>query len=240
MRSAIATIFVAAGVATAAVAQTPPPAAPAAPTAPAATAPAPMAPAAPPAAPAPDAAVPAAPAAPAAPATPEAAPAPPEPTLPTAGDGYEVAQVLTSVCVPLVKGGNWEQLAQAAGMKKVRKNGVITYAKMLGADKAYSISLESPGSNKDVCSLTLNYAINGEKPIISALNVWSYLHDPYMPVQRNDFTPPTDYKRITNSWEYYDEHVSDGLVFVQLKKPDGSPVSAKADLATLLYSERHF
>ncbi len=230
MRSAIATMFVAAGVATSAVAQTPPPA----PTAPAATTPAPTAPAAPPA---PDAA---APAAPAAPATAEAAPAAPEPTLPTSGDGYEITQVLTSVCVPLVKGGNWEQLAQAAGMKKVRKNGVITYAKMLGADKNYSISLESPGSNKDVCSLTLNYAINGEKPIISALNVWSYLHDPYMPVQRNDFTPPTDYKRITNSWEYYDEHVSDGLVFVQLKKPDGSPVNPKYDVATLLYSERHF
>ena len=111
---------------------------------------------------------------------------------------------------------------------------------LLGADKAYSIVLENPGSNKDVCSLTLNYTINGEKPIIQALNIWAYLHDPFMPVQRNDFTPPTDYKRITNSWEYYDEHISDGLVFVQLKKPDGSPVSAKADLATLLYSERKF
>jgi hypothetical protein len=235
MRSAIATIFVAAGVATAAVAQTPT----ATPTAPPA-APVTTAPAAPPAptTPAPDAA---APAAPAAPAATEAAPAPPaEPTLPTSGDGYEIAQVLTNVCIPLVKGGNWEQLAQAAGMKKVRKGGIMTYSKMLGADKTYSIILENPGSNKDVCSLTLNYTINGEKPIIAALNIWSYLHDPYMPVQRNDFTPPTDYKRITNSWEYYDEHVSDGLVFVQLKKPDGSPVNAKFDVATLLYSERHF
>ncbi len=147
---------------------------------------------------------------------------------------------LTGACSHLVKGGNWEQLAQAAGMKKVRKSGVVSYSKMLGADKTYSITLENPGSNKDVCSLTLNYAIDGEKPIISALNVWSYLHDPYMPVQRNDFTPPTDYKRITNSWEYYDEHVSDGLVFVQLKKPDGSSVNPKFDMATLLYSERHF
>jgi hypothetical protein len=236
MRSAIATLFVAAGVASVAVAQTPPPAAPTATapmTAPPATAPAPAA-AAPATAPA---APPAAAAEPAAPA-PEAKP--PEPTLPTAGDGYEVTQVLTNVCVPLVKGGNWEQLAQAAGMKKVRKNGIITYSKMLGADKTYSITLESPGSNKDVCSLTLNYAIDGEKPIIQALNIWSYLHDPYMPVQRNDFTPPTDFKRITNSWEYYDEHVSDGLVFVQLKKPDGTPVNPKFDTATLLYSERHF
>jgi hypothetical protein len=238
MRSAIATIFVAAGVATTAIAQTPaaapaaPPAA-APPAAPAATAP--MAPAT--TAPAPAAA---APAAPAAPTAPEAAPVAPEPTLPTSGDGYEISQVLTNVCRPLVKGGNWEQLAQAAGMKKVRKGGIMTYSKMLGADKTYSIILENPGSNKDVCSLTLNYTINGEKPIIAALNIWSYLHDPYMPVQRNDFTPPTDYKRITNSWEYYDEHVSDGLVFVQLKKPDGSPVNAKFDVATLLYSERHF
>ncbi|HEX5377564.1 MAG TPA: hypothetical protein VFW47_03285 [Phenylobacterium sp.] len=235
MRSAIATMIVAAGVATAAVAQTPPtaPSAPAPTTAaPAVAAPAaPMAPATPPA---PDAT------APAAPAAPEAAPAQPEPTLPTSGDGFEVVDILQKVCVPLVRGGDYAKLSAAAGMKKVRKNGMQVYVKQLGADKNYSITVEPQGSNKNVCQLTLNYAINGEKPIISALNIWSYLHDPYMPVQRNDYVPATDFKRITNSWEYYDEHKSNGLVFLQLKKPDGSPVNNKYDVANALYSERQF
>jgi len=233
MRSAFVAFVASAGVATASAAQTPP-AAPAAPP-PAAAAPEAAPPAAPAAtpAPAPDAAAPAAPAA-------EGAPAQPEPTLPTAGDGAEVVSVLQNVCMPLVKGGDWAKLAQANGMKKAKKNGVQVFIKQLGADKTYSITLEDPGSNKNVCSLTLNYTIGGEKPIIQALNIWSYLHDPYMAAQRNDYTPPTDFKRITNSWEYFTEHESQGLVIVQLKKPDGSSVNPKFDVANVLYSERTF
>ena len=228
MRSAIATIILAAGLATAAAAQVTAPAAPAAPPAPVA----------------PEAASVAAPAAPvtstASTVEPEVAPAPPEPTLPTTGDGAELAGVLSKVCIPLLRGGNIDQLAASAGMKKVKKRGVINYVTLLGGIKGYTVTLESQGSNRDVCSIIVNYAINGEKPIIEALNIWSYLHDPYMAVQRNDYRPDAEYKLITNSWEYFTDHESQGLVFLQKKKPDGSPVSDKYDLATLLYSERKF
>jgi len=125
-------------------------------------------------------------------------------------------------------------------MKKAKKQGIQVYVKQLGAEKTYSITLEPQGSNREICTLTLNYALDGEKPIISALNIWSYLHDPYMAAQRNDYAPATDYKRITNSWEYFTDHESQGLVFLQLKKPDGTSVNAKFDLATVLYSERKF
>jgi hypothetical protein len=224
MRSAITTMLIAAGLATAAVAQTPANAPTVAPTPSAAPAPAPadIGPA------------------PATTADPTPAAAPPEPVLPTTGDGAEIAMIVQNVCVPLVKGGNIDQLTAAAGMKKVKKRGLVNYVTLLGGVKGYTLTLDSQGSNKDVCSITLNYAINGEKPIIEALNIWAYLHDPYMPVQRNDFIPATDYKRITNSWEHYTDHESQGLVFLQLKKPDGTPVSDKYDLATLLYSERKF
>ncbi len=227
MRSTIATIVLAAGLATAAVAQVTAPVIAPAPAAPeVAPAIAPTAPAAMPAAPA---------------AEPEVAPpAPPEPTLPTTGDGAELAGILSKVCMPLLKGGNIDQLAASAGMKKVKKRGVINYVALLGGIKGYTVTLESQGSNKDVCSIIVNYAINGEKPIIEALNIWSYLHDPFMAVQRNDYRPDAEYKLITNSWEYFNEHESQGLVFLQKKKPDGSPVSDKYDLATLLYSERKF
>lgn len=227
MRHAIASLIVLAGLSTAAVAQEAP--APAA--APQAAAPAPAA------APTPEAAAPA----PAAP--PAAAPTPEEeaalhPTLPTTGDGAAVISVIEKICVPLVRGGSLDQLAPAQGFKKNRRDG--SYSKVLGA-KPYDIVVSAPGSNKDVCNLTVHYAIGQEHPIVTGLNIWSFLHKPELKMQRNDFlVSPDGVKRITLSWEYFTEHESTGLVLVQLKKPDGSSLSPKFDEATVLYSERKF
>ena len=106
--------------------------------------------------------------------------------------------------------------------------------------KPYTLTVFAPGSNKDVCRISVNYTLGAEKPIIVGLNIFSLLHQPELLQQRNDFVPATDYKRITNSWEYFTDHESIGLVFLQLKKPDGSSVSAKWDTAEVLYSERKF
>jgi hypothetical protein len=46
--------------------------------------------------------------------------------------------------------------------------------------------------------------------------------------------------RVTSSWEYYTDKESIGLVFVQLKKPDGTEVNAKWGTGEILYSERQF
>lgn len=192
---------------------------------------------APPAAPAPEAA-------PVAPA-PDAAAAPVAPpaeektyVLPTAGAEGQIIDVINRVCKPLVQGGNFDQLAGAmTGYKKNKRDG--TYVGTLVA-KPYTLTINPQGSNKDVCRLTINYEINSEKPIIVGLNIFSYLHKPELLQQRNDFVPATDFKRITNSWEYFTDHESTGLVFLQLKKPDGSPVNAKWDTAEVLYSERKF
>lgn len=214
MRTAIVSLIALAGLATAATAQTP-------------------------AEPAPAPAPPAAPAAEAAPAAPAAPPAEEKTyTIPTTGAEGQIIDVVTRFCKPLVKGGNFDQLATAlGGYKKNKREG--TYVGTLVA-KPYTITLWPQGSNKDVCRLTVNYEINQEKPIIVGLNIFSFLHKPELLQQRNDFAPATDYKRITNSWEYFTDHESIGLVFLQLKKPDGSPVSDKWDTAEVLYSERKF
>jgi hypothetical protein len=136
-----------------------------------------------------------------------------------------------------VKGGDLDQLARGLGYKKNRREG--TYTATL-VEKPYTLTIWPQGSNKDVCRLTINYPIDGEKPIIVGLNIFSYLHQPELVQQRNDYVPATDYKRITNSWEFYDDRESIGLVFLQLKKPDGSPVNAKWDTGEILYSERKF
>lgn len=210
MRTAIVSLIALAGLATAATAQPAPEAAPAAP------------------APAPEAAAPA------------AAPPAAEKTyvLPTTGAEGQIIDVINRVCKPLVKGGDFKSLAGAMeGYKLNKRDGA--YVGTLVA-KPYTLTIWPQGSNKDVCRITINYEINGEKPIIVGLNIFSFLHKPELIQQRNDFVPATDYKRITNSWEYFTDHESIGLVFLQLKKPDGSPANAKWDLGEVLYSERKF
>lgn len=222
MRTAIISLL-AAGLATSAAAQTSAPAAPA--MAPPVTAPA-----------APPAADPAA-------AAPAAAPAPaPEPekvyAIPTTGEIGQIIDVINRVCVPLVRGGNIAQLAtKEMGFKVNKRDG--TYTQTLQV-KPYTLTVYSPGSNKDVCRIAINYTLNAEKPIIVGLNIFSLLHQPELLQQRNDYVPATDYKRITNSWEYFTDHESIGLVFLQLKKPDGSSVTGKWDMGEVLYSERKF
>ncbi|WP_293404428.1 hypothetical protein [Phenylobacterium sp.] len=189
--------------------------------------------------PAPEAAPPAAPAAEPAPA---AAPAPAADeksyVLPTSGPEGQIIDVINRVCKPLVKGGDFKTLAGGmAGYKLNKREG--TYVGTL-VEKPYTLTIWPQGSNKDVCRLTLSYAVNGEKPIIVGLNIFSFLHKPELVQQRNDFVPATDYKRITNSWEYFTDKESIGLVFLQLKKPDGSSAGKNADLGEVLYSERKF
>lgn len=217
MRTAIASLL-ALSFASAAVAQE---AAPPAPSAAPAPETAPMAPDA--MASAPDAATP--------------PPAEPEKTyvLPTTGAEGQIIDVINRVCKPLIAGGNLDQLAKGLGYKKNRRDGTWSAALQT---KPYTLTIWPQGSNKDVCRLVVNYEINQEKPIIVGLNIFSFLHKPELLQQRNDFVPATDYKRITNSWEYFDENQSIGLVFLQLKKPDGSPVSNKWDVGEVLYSER--
>jgi hypothetical protein len=197
-------------------------------------------------APAPAPAAPADPAAPATtPAAPAAEPAPAAPpaaeeksyVLPTTGAEGQIIDVINRVCKPLVQGGDLEQLTKPLGYKKNRRDG--TYSATL-VEKPYTLTIWPQGSNKDVCRLTLRYGIDQEKPIIVGLNIFSFLHKPELVQQRNDFVPATDFKRITNSWEYFTDKESIGLVFLQLKKPDGSPVGKAWDEGEILYSERKF
>jgi hypothetical protein len=238
MRLALSSLIVIAGLATAVQAQEPaaqPPAPPAA-TPPAA------APAAPPAAD-PAAAPPAAVATPPAPAA-EPAPPPPPPTLPTTGDGAAAIAVLEKVCVPAVKGGNLDAVAKANGFKLNRRD--LTWARPLslekGASKDYQIIIFPIGANKGVCNAEIRHAIGGDAEIAKALNIWSFVHEPPLDPTAN-YTQPQDpdgLRRVRRSWEYLTSTNSIGLNFSTVKKPDGTPVSAKYDMATMQYQERTF
>jgi hypothetical protein len=234
MRTALASLILTAVVASAAQAQTPAAPAPApAPT----TEPAPAAPsttAAPTTSP---------PAAAPTTATPDTTAAPaagePPPTLPTTGDGAVLLNLVEKVCVPLVRGGKLDDLAKANGFKLNRRDG--TWTMPLGGDKAYTVMLFPTGVNKDVCRAEVHYAIGGEKPIVSAFNVWSFLHQPELILQANYVSVNADgVKRVQKSWEHLDATSSTAVNFTTSTKPDDSPLNTKFATGEVFYQERKF
>ena len=232
MRIALASLLATSVLVSAAQAQTPAPAAPAAPPTTVTTAPA--APAAP-ATPAPDAA--------AAPAAPAAEAAPPPPTLPTTGDGAVILSLIEKVCVPLVRGGNLDDLVKqnpTLGLKKNRRD--LTYVMPLDpTNKDTSITIFPVGSNKDVCRGEVHYTLNQDKPIVSAVNIWSFLHQPELILQANYVSVNADgVKRVQKSWEHVDAASSTAVNFTTWTKPDDSSLNAKYSTGEIFYQERKF
>jgi hypothetical protein len=236
MRIALASLLATSVLVSAAQAQTPAPAAPATP--PTTATPAPAAPAAPATA-APDAA-----AAPAAPAAPAAEAAPPPPTVPNTGDGAVIISLIEKVCVPLVRGGNLDDIAKAnaatLGLKKNRRDG--TWSMPLGltpASKDYVINIVPPGSNKDVCRAEVHYAVNEDKPIVNAVNIWAFLHQPELILQANYVAvDPDGVKRVRKSWEHLDATSSTAVNFSTWTKPDDTSLNAKFSTGEIFYQER--
>jgi hypothetical protein len=171
---------------------------------------------------------------------PPAAPAEPPPTLPTTGDGAAIIQVLEKVCVPLVRGGNLDQLAaQLPGARKNRREG--TWSMPLGGSRDYNITIEPPGVNKDVCLADVHYKIGGDDDIVKALNVWSFLHKPELILQANYVETDADgVKRTRKSWEHLESASSTAVNFTTWRKPDDTPLNRNYDTGQLFYQERHF
>jgi hypothetical protein len=186
---------------------------------------------------------PAAPAAPDATATPPAAApaAEPPPSLPTSGNGAVILSVIEKICVPLVRGGNLDDIGKAnsaLGMKKNRRDNTWTMP-LDPANKDTSITIQPPGSNKDVCRAEVHYAINDDKPIVSAINIWSFLHQPELMLQANYVAvDPDGVKRVRKSWEHFDAANSTAVNFSTWTKPDDSSLNAKYSTGELFYQER--
>ena len=179
---------------------------------------------------------------PATPATtaPPAAAAEPAPTLPTSGEGAVLLTVLEKVCVPLVRGGNLDQLAgQIDGARKNRRDG--SWSIRLEGSRDYNITIEPKGVNKDTCLADIHYAIGQDEPFVKALNVWSFLHKPELILQANYVNvDPDGVKRVRKSWEHLESNSSVAVNFTTWRKPDDTPLNRKYDTAQLYYQERHF
>ena len=156
------------------------------------------------------------------------APAPPAPpAVPTDVTSLAVLDVLTRVCAESVRGGDMKALATAAGFKLRRDMWVKQYA------KGYQISIAPPGTNPQVCSVTLDHPVGGITPVIVDVHNWAMGKG--WDLYRNDQIL-TDMDRTTRSWEMRGETELEAVVLVTVRKPNGAPLSSKADRAELLYS----
>jgi len=232
MRLALASLIALGAVSTAAVAQEQTAPAPAAvPAAAPAQTPVP-APAADPAAPATDPAAQAAPAAPAA----EAPPAYVEPTRPpptTDPVAMKLLGVLDNICKPAVVGGDFQALVKAAGLKKKKEQW------FLDLGKPYQLYLDNPGSNKNVCTITIEYAQGDAQAqaLANALHDWgTWENSPQLRLIRNDQTVGSDFRRFTVSWDDNWAGGHAGLVYMRLKKLDETSVGKNFERAQVLYS----
>lgn len=187
------------------------------------------------------------PAPPAAPATPQGSAPPGEgaaaaaaaPTLPTSGDGAVVLSVLEKICVPVVHGGNLDQLAQANGFKKNRRDG--SWSLPLAGGKNYNITLLPQGVNKDVCQAEVHFAIGQDEAIYKAINVWAFLHKPELVQTANYVAVDADnVKRVRRSWEHQESAASTAVNFTTWRKPDDTPLNRDYDTGMLFYQERAF
>jgi hypothetical protein len=164
--------------------------------------------------------------------------APPPPALPTTGDGAQIIQALEKVCQPAVRGQGLEAAAKAAGLKFNRRD--ETWTMPLASGRDYAIIFQPQYSQKDVCRAEVRYATGQDKPIVAALNVWSYVHQPELVLQANYVNVDADgVKRIRKSWEHVDANgASTAVNFSIEQKADGSPLNPRFDTGQLFYQER--
>lgn len=141
--------------------------------------------------------------------------------------------VLDKVCKPQVAGGDFTQLVKGYGMKKKKEQWVLD----LG--KPYNITLDNPGSNKNVCTVTIDYAQSPEQAqeLANALHDWAtWENSPQLRLIRNDQTVGSDFRRFTVSWDDAWAGGRAGLVYIRLKKLDESSVGKNFERAQILYS----
>lgn len=169
-----------------------------------------------------------------APATPVPAEAKPPftPAPVTDPAAQAVMAALTKVCQPAVTGGNLDALAKANGFKLKRGQWVQTLAKPL------TVTIDQAGANPDVCTVTVDFPAGPDTAIYTALNEWAFVQQPELVQYRNDEYAGSDFKRRTLSWEGTANNVTTGLVYIQLKKPDGTPAGKGTDRSQVLFTVR--
>jgi hypothetical protein len=159
-------------------------------------------------------------------------PPPPPPAPPTDPSAVAVISVLEKVCIPGAAAGNVAQAAKAAGYHKSGDNWAMR-------TRDYTLSVTPSATNPNQCYVDVTHPVDQEapgRPIIVALHDWaSVIHN--WTLYRNDKNVTGSQEFTTRSWENRnDGNKGEAVVFVTIRKSDGTPAGRGADTSQLIYS----
>ena len=140
--------------------------------------------------------------------------------------------------MPAVRGQGLDAAAKAAGLRQNRRD--QTWTMPLPSGRDYMIIFQPQYSQKNVCQAEVRFAVGQDKPIVSAINVWAFLHKPELVLQANYVNVDADgIKRVRKSWEHVEPNgASTAVNFSIERKPDDSPLNGRYDTGMLFYQER--
>ncbi len=167
-----------------------------------------------------------------APAAQAAAAPPPPPAPPTDPAAIAVMNVLKKVCIPSASGGDFLKLVKAAGLRKNGDNNWVLKS------REFTLVVEDPGSNPNQCHVDLTHPVDPDspgKPIVMALNDWAAVENGWS-LYRNDKSVQDGMLVTTRSWTLEWNGKTQGLVFTNMRKPDGAPLHRDADSSQIIYS----
>jgi hypothetical protein len=174
-----------------------------------------------------------------APATPAPAPAeaaptapPPPPAPPTDPAAIAVLDMVQTVCIPAVEGGNFDKIAKAKRLHKTDTGYVYSGA-------GFKLTVLQPGSNPTQCHIDMVTPVTPEgpaAPIIIALHNWAAVESGWS-LYRNDKNVEGSQQLTTRSWEHDDPGKHEAMFITTYRHADESPMNGRSDTSTLVYSE---
>ena len=166
---------------------------------------------------------------------PDAAPPAAPPPLPTTGVAVPVLSALDHACIPLIGGKDAKAVAQAAGMR-INGDGDL----YLSLDGGQKIVVQPPSlSNPTNCAITVTYGVGGGDAMLDGLQAWAAQRPTPLPADKvAQQTPEDGGVSVISTWAFYGTASTEGLMLVQHKKADGSPLNANREEAEVLFSIR--
>jgi hypothetical protein len=147
--------------------------------------------------------------------------------------GQQVTNLLTQVCVPLLRNGagDMKTIAKTVGLKMYR--GAWT----LQLDKINQITVQPPTTaNPNICRMTIQHTVDAKDPLLNAMAYWASTQNPPLKQLSNGYFTDAGTTRTT-TWSWYSDTPSEqyGLAYSE-QKINGQPAGKGFDLGNLQLS----
>jgi len=146
-----------------------------------------------------------------------------------------VLSALDNVCIPLINHGEVRATARAAGMR-VNSDGQV-YLSLPGGDK---ITVSPPSAaNPTNCGMSVIYDTGGGDALRDGLAAWASHRPTALAADKAAASGPEDGGvSIISTWVNYGATTTEGLIYIEHKKADGSPLNATHEQADVTLSIR--